>query len=201
MNTDAHERRGLVENCRLKIASWILGKSGWRKIQKPWSEAAQAELRRWEGCYDEAQARANRMREQADQWEKMAEEQRASRLVLEKRADGLLEECRQWEKRLKDVYYRRPAIVMPQGNQKRRDLERLMVLAGLDEKNDLWQVVLSYADEHEQKERESALGPDLTDDVRQYNAGRAAGAYDFATALRELFSEAQMEAKRLKGEG
>ena len=82
--------------------------------------------------------------------------------------------------------------------KERKDLERLMVLAGLDEKNPLWQVVLSYADEHELNEREVALRPDLTDGQRQYNAGRAASAYDFAQGLRDLFVKAQQQAQKLK---
>lgn len=80
----------------------------------------------------------------------------------------------------------------------RNDLERMMVLAGRAEDDPLWKVVLFFADEHARNELLSALGPNLPDGVRQYNAGRAASAEDFASALRDLRVKAQMQAARLK---
>ena len=90
---------------------------------------------------------------------------------------------------------RTPAVVT-EAARKRENLERLLVLAGIGE-NAIWKVVVSYADEHERNEAESALLPNLTDAQRHYNAGRAAGARDFATALRELRAQAEVEAKRI----
>jgi len=103
-----------------------------------------------------------------------------------------------WKARYEDLYIRVPGFVQERADQGRKDLERLMVLAGLDENNPLWQVVLSYADEHERTEREVALKPDMANEQRQYNAGRAASAYDFALGLRDLFVKAQQQAKKLK---
>ena len=97
------------------------------------------------------------------------------------------------------IYARTPAIVTDVG-RKRQDLERLMVLAGLAPDDRLWNVVLSYADEHERNETEQALLPNLVDDARQYNAGRAASARDFASALRELRVQAEIAARKMKGE-
>jgi len=84
--------------------------------------------------------------------------------------------------------------------RKRQDLQRLMVLAGLRADDPLWTTVLSYADEHVSNELEASLMPDLTDAQRQFRAGRAASALDFATALRDLRVKAQAEARKLKEE-
>lgn len=100
---------------------------------------------------------------------------------------------------LEKVYQRTPAIVS-ELEMKRSNLERLLVLAGMAEDHPLWRVVLSYADEHERNEKEAALRPDLTNEQRQYNAGRAASAYDFATGLRDLRVRAEEEAAKLKKE-
>lgn len=78
------------------------------------------------------------------------------------------------------------------------DMERLMVLAGRPADDPLWKVVLSYADEHARNELLVGLAPGLNDSDRQYNAGRAASAEDFAIALRDLHRKAQQEAARLK---
>lgn len=163
---------GLAE-LRVWLASRILGKAGWARVWKPFREAQESSERRWERSYEEACQRADKLREN------MANELRG---------------------RLEALYYRRPGIVVGKPDQARRDLERLMVLAGMDERNALWQTVLSYADESEQDERKEALGPNLSNDARTYNNGRAAHAYDFATALRELYAEAQRKAKAGQGE-
>jgi len=105
---------------------------------------------------------------------------------------------RNWRARYEELYIRVPSFVKDRPDQARKDLERLLVLAGMEEKNPLWQVVLSYADEHERTEREVALKPDLANEQRQYNAGRAASAYDFALGLRDLFVKAQQQARNLK---
>jgi hypothetical protein len=100
----------------------------------------------------------------------------------------------------KDPYARTPAIVS-EAQQRRANLERLLVLAGLADDNPLWKVMLSYADEHARNELQVALGPGMSDADRQYNAGRAASAEDFATALRDLRMKAELEAKKLKSDG
>jgi hypothetical protein len=97
----------------------------------------------------------------------------------------------------KDLYARSPAIVT-EVQRRRANLERLLVLAGLADDNPLWKVVLSYADEHARNELQVALGPGMSDADRQYNAGRAASAEDFATALRDLRVKAELEAQKLK---
>lgn len=94
-------------------------------------------------------------------------------------------------------YFKKPAIVS-EATQKREDLERLLALANIPDHHPVWKTLLSYADEHARNEQESALGPGLPDSVRQYNAGRAAGALDFAIALRELRAEANLAAKRME---
>ncbi len=93
------------------------------------------------------------------------------------------------------VYARTPAIVTERA-QKRADVERLMTLASLAKEDPLWKAVLSYADEHERNEAQVALMPDLSDGARQYNAGRAASARDFASALRDLRLKAEKEARK-----
>ncbi len=97
------------------------------------------------------------------------------------------------------LYARTPRI-LTEKDRARADLDRLMVLAGLAAENPLWNVVLSYADEHARNELEVALRPGLSDADRQYNAGRAASADDFATALRDLRLAAEKRAAKLKGE-
>jgi hypothetical protein len=105
---------------------------------------------------------------------------------------------RELEGELAAVYERLPAFVS--GHERARaDLERLMVLAGTRQEDPLWKTVLSYADEHARNERDAALAPALTDGERQYRAGRAAGAEDFATALRALRVRADAAAGKVKG--
>ena len=90
-----------------------------------------------------------------------------------------------------------PAI-LSEAEQNRADLERLLALAGIGNENPVWKTLLSYADEHARNEQEAALRPDLPDSVRQYNAGRAASALDFAMALRDLRAQAEIKAKKLE---
>lgn len=106
---------------------------------------------------------------------------------------------RELEERLARVYERTPALVT-EAQQKRANLERLMVLAGLGEKDRLWQTVLSYADEHARNLRMEALGHGLADGERQFAAGRASGAEDFCCALRDLRLAAEKEAAKIKRE-
>lgn len=94
------------------------------------------------------------------------------------------------------AYYVKPRI-LTEAETNRQNLERLLALADVGDSNPVWKALLSYADEHCANEQEAALRPDLVNDVRQYNAGRAAGALDFALALRELRTAAQAEAKKL----
>lgn len=94
-------------------------------------------------------------------------------------------------------YQRTPAIVT-EAQRKRANIERLLTLAGLSDEHPLWRVVLSYADEHARNELAMALRPGLTDGDRQYNAGRAASAEDFALALRDLRLAAEVESRKQK---
>lgn len=93
------------------------------------------------------------------------------------------------EGKLAALYAREPEIVT-EAARGRANLERMLALAGLGENHPVWKTVLSYADEMGRNEQAAALMPDLTDDRRQYRAGRAAAMLDFATALRELRWEA-----------
>ena len=102
------------------------------------------------------------------------------------------------QEKLANLYQRTPAIVT-ETEQRRANLERLLVLAGSAE-HPIWKVVLSYADEHARNEEAVALGPNLRNADRQYNAGRAGGALDFAMALRDLQAKAEAEARKLKAE-
>jgi hypothetical protein len=141
------------------------------------------------------QSQLNQIRQRCEQWEAMAEEQRQRVKGLEERIEKLQQKLIEAHQ----AYFRPPAMVEGDAaSMERKNLERLMLLAGLDERNGLWTAVLSWATEHERTEREAALKPDLADWQRQYNSGRAASAYDFATALRNLYVKAQVEAKKLK---
>lgn len=93
------------------------------------------------------------------------------------------------------VYQRTPAIVT-EAQQKRANTQRLLALAGLSDEHPLWRTVLSYADEHARNELAMALAPNLSDSARQYNAGRAASAEDFAVALRDLRLMAEIESHK-----
>jgi hypothetical protein len=107
-----------------------------------------------------------------------------------------------WKKSAKQLsdkpgYFRTPRI-LTDAERNRQDLERMMALAGIPLDQGVLKIFVSYADEHAANEQESALRPDLTDSQRQYNAGRAASALDFATAIRELHAQAQRKAAELK---
>jgi hypothetical protein len=103
----------------------------------------------------------------------------------------------QWLRRPRALYQRTPAIVT-EAQRSRVNLERLFALSGLPEDHPVWKVILSYADEHARNELTVALQPGLADAVRQYNAGRAASAEDFAQALRDLRLQAEREANKRK---
>lgn len=92
-------------------------------------------------------------------------------------------------------FFQAPRI-LTEAEQNRANLERLLSLGGVSLGNPILKTVFSYADEHAANEQEAALRPDLPDSVRQYNAGRAASALDFATALRELHAQAQREKQK-----
>lgn len=96
-------------------------------------------------------------------------------------------------------YFQRPRV-LTDAEQGRANLERLLALADVGDANPVWKTLLSYADEHAANEQEAALRPDLSNEVRQYNAGRAASALDFATALRDLRAEAKRQAEKQKKE-
>jgi len=95
-------------------------------------------------------------------------------------------------------YFQTPRI-LTEVEQQRANLERLLALAGVGDSNPVWKTLLSYADEHAANEQDMALRPDLTDAQRHYNAGRAASALDFAVAIRDLRTQANLEAKRAAG--
>jgi hypothetical protein len=95
------------------------------------------------------------------------------------------------------TYFSTPRI-LTEAQQQRANLERLLALAGISDSQPVWKTLLSYADEHARNEQEAALAANLTNDVRQYNAGRAASALDFATALRDLRMQADLEARKLE---
>jgi len=86
---------------------------------------------------------------------------------------------------------------LTEAEQQRANLERLLALAGVADSNPIWKTLLSYADEHASNEQEAALRPELGDAQRHYNAGRAASALDFALALRDLRTQANLEARKL----
>jgi hypothetical protein len=192
-----------------KIRGWISKLTDWLRVERRLEQMRERcrqqclEMeKKWEKLHEEALAARDGMRARCDQWEKMAEEQRERANQFEAKYGQTLEQLLELKALAKELeqrseYFCRPSIVMrSEAEQARKNLERLLVLAGLDEKNPLWQVILSYADEHEQTERETALKPDMADTQRQYNAGRAASAYDFALALRDLYREAQLEARK-----
>lgn len=106
---------------------------------------------------------------------------------------------RQLEVLRKEIYARTPRIVTETAKN-RANMERLMALADLGADHPVWNVVLSYVDEHEQNEMDVALAAGLDDGARQFNTGRAASARDLAFALRDLRIKAETEARRLKGQ-
>lgn len=91
----------------------------------------------------------------------------------------------------------RPRLVVSQVEQQRVELERTLSLGGALE-HPIFMAVLSYADEHARNEHETALLPNLTNEQRQFNAGRSAAAYDFAQALRQLQAAAQVRSNKIK---
>lgn len=93
----------------------------------------------------------------------------------------------------------RPRLVVSQAKQERAELERTLALGGALE-HPIFKAVLSYADEHSRNEHETALLPNLSNEQRQFNAGRSAGAYDFAQALRQLQASAQARARKINAE-
>jgi hypothetical protein len=92
--------------------------------------------------------------------------------------------------------FKRPLVVTPE-EKHRQETERVLALAGAAE-HPIWKAVLSYADEHAMNEHETALAPNLTNEQRQFNAGRSAAAYDFAQALRSLQATAEQRAKNFR---
>lgn len=81
--------------------------------------------------------------------------------------------------------------------QKREELARMLALADAAE-HPIFKAVLDYADEHAMNEHQTALAPNLTNEQRQFNAGRSAAAYDFAATLRTIQGAAAMRAQREK---
>jgi hypothetical protein len=102
-----------------------------------------------------------------------------------------------WKKKPIGQYARTP-VLLSQSQQQHADLQRKLILSGINDDHPLWKTILSYADEHARNELQVALMPGLNDGERHYNAGRAASADDFATALRDLRSTAIREMGRAK---
>lgn len=134
---------------------------------------------------------------QSERAEKRAEEAERQHGLAQELNVGLGKENYELRRRLEGVYQRTPALVT-EAQQRRGNMERLLALGGVAEDHPVWRMVLSYVDEHERNERLTALGPDLGDAARQYNAGRAGSAFDLASALRDLHYQAQIEARKLK---
>nr|WP_294577564.1 hypothetical protein [uncultured Rhodopila sp.] len=124
------------------------------------------------------------------------QEERRERTKLEAELVKLYQEVKELTERGEAVYVRTPAMVT-EAQQKHENLERLLVLAGRSDQDPLWRTVLSYADEHERNERQAGLRPGLSDGERHYEAGRAASASDFASALRDLKLKAELEARKV----
>jgi hypothetical protein len=99
--------------------------------------------------------------------------------------------------RLEAVYHRTPAPRTPAA-QDAANRERWITLSEFEPSHALWQEVLKLADEAERFELDAALGPNLSDGTRQYNAGRAAAASSFASNLRDQMSLAQMRAQKVE---
>lgn len=85
-----------------------------------------------------------------------------------------------------------------EAEQSRTNLERWFTLAGFETDHALWQAVLALADESERIEMECALQPNLDDATRQFNAGRAACASNFASHLRDQMVVARQRAAQMK---
>lgn len=104
-----------------------------------------------------------------------------------------------WEKPhpARPGYFRTPRILTA-AEETRQNLERLLALANTPDSNPIWKTLLSYADEHANNEQESAIAANLTNESRQYNAGRAASALDFALALRDLRAQANLQARKME---
>lgn len=103
-----------------------------------------------------------------------------------------------WQRPVSAPTYHVKPRILTEAERGRANVQRLLALGGVPSSHPIWQTVLSYADEHAANEQEAALRPDLINDVRQYNAGRAAAALDFALALRELHVKAQIEAAKME---
>lgn len=77
------------------------------------------------------------------------------------------------------------------------ELERVLALADADS-SPIFKAVLALIDEHVSNEHEAALQPNLSNEVRQFNAGRSASAYDLAHALRQHQENAARRAAEIQ---
>ena len=91
----------------------------------------------------------------------------------------------------------KPKFLTP-AEQKHEDLRRITTLAATDEQSELWQVVLSLADENAEEQIKGSLMHGLTDGQRQFECGRAANAYDFAAQLRDQMTAAKQQARKMQ---
>lgn len=82
--------------------------------------------------------------------------------------------------------------------QVKEERERALTLASAGE-HPIFKAVLSFMDEHARNEHETALLPNLTNEQRQFNAGRSAAAYDLAAAMRTYQQACEAKLKREKG--
>ena len=99
----------------------------------------------------------------------------------------------------KKFWEQKRPLVISEAELKRQELARTLALADARE-HPITRAFLEYADEHARNEHETALQPNLTNEVRQFNAGRSAAAYDFTLALREILKQAEAQARKLKQE-
>lgn len=181
-----------MKNEETRRAKWLRrAQAAWCTVRKRcwrfWRcERVTCQLKALEEFHDELGKSALRQQELSEALKGTTEE-------LARASERLFEA----ERRLDRLYQRTPEIV-GETARRRENLKRLMLLAGMGD-NPLWEAVLSYADEHARNEEQTALGPNLSDADRHYNAGRAASALDFSIALRDLRLKAEGEATKAKG--
>lgn len=109
---------------------------------------------------------------------------------------GICEECA----RIELAAQERMAAPLTADAERRVQTQRTLALAGITDEHPVWQAVLALADENARNMRSVAFRPALADGVRQFNAGGAANAEEFAGQLRRHRQLAVQHARRLKGD-
>jgi hypothetical protein len=136
-----------------------------------------------------------RLREENETLKRAASEGNARIAQLQAMLEGARWELREVRKERPELYHRTPAASTAD-EKNHANLRRWVTLKGTAADDPLWRAVLELADEHERNARDAALRPGLSDGERQYGAGYAAAADDFATNLRDQKAEAE---KKVKG--